>query len=295
MGKNKKNSNKSFLLLLVLLAIIAVAAFFAYKSYKAGQTIPEPETPVQVVEGSFINEAVKKATADAYNHVYGGFPVPKKNQNVKILKNTAFTVGYCEQRKNPLWVGYRYDEKKGRNQLKRPSGFKTDSRTDSKVKTSVYTSSGYDRGHLAPNAGIAFRYGEKAQLETFLMTNIVPQTPILNRQVWKRVEDVESELANKFENVWVITGPIFDEDVQLLKNVVEIPDEFFKIIIDEEKDRIRTISFIMSQDVSGKEPLKEFFASIDEIEEKTGFDFLAPLDDVYEESLEKLIPEMIWK
>lgn len=148
---------------------------------------------------------------------------------------------------------------------------------------------------MAPNAGVAFRFGEKAQLETFLMTNIVPQTPILNRQVWKRIEDVESELANKFENVWVIAGPIFDDDVTLLKNEVEIPDEFFKIIIDEEKDRIRTLSFILPQDVTGKESINEFFATIDEIEEKTGFDFFAPLDDVYEESLEKLLPEMIWK
>ncbi|MDD3000712.1 MAG: DNA/RNA non-specific endonuclease [Candidatus Riflebacteria bacterium] len=295
MGKNKKVSNKRFLLLLILLAIIAITAFFAYKSYKARQTITKPVTPVQVVDSLFINEAVKKATANADNHVYGGYPIPKKNQNVKILKNRAYTVGYCEKRKNPLWVGYRYDEKKGKNHLKRPSGFKTDSRTDSKVKTSVYTKSGYDRGHLAPNAGIAFRFGEKAQLETFLMTNIVPQTPILNRQVWKRVEDVESELANKFENVWVITGPIFDDDVKLLKDTVEIPDAFYKIIIDEEKDRIRTISFIMDQDVTGKEPIKEFFATIDEIEERSGFDFLAPLDDVYEESLEKLLPEMIWK
>lgn len=295
MSKNKKVSNNRFLIILLLLAIIATAAFFAYKSYKDRQVLKKSEPAVQIVDGQYINDAVRKATAEADNHVYGGYPIPKKNQKVKILKNIAYTVGYCEKRKNPLWVGYRYDEKKGKNKLKRPSGFKTDSRTDSKVKTSVYTNSGYDRGHLAPNAGVAFRFGGKAQLETFLMTNIVPQTPILNRQVWKRIEDVESELANKFENVWVIAGPIFDDNVTLLKNVVEIPDEFFKIIIDEEKDRIRTLSFILPQDVTGKESINEFFATIDEIEEKTGFDFFAPLDDVYEESLEKLLPEMIWK
>ena len=52
-----------------------------------------------------------------------------------------------------------------------------------------YTRTGYDRGHMAPNYLIATRYGKVAQRETFLMSNIVPQTPELNRGPWRILEE----------------------------------------------------------------------------------------------------------
>jgi len=42
------------------------------------------------------------------------------------------------------------------------------------VTSHDYTGSGYNRGHCAPNYAIAVCYGAQAQLETFLMSNILP-------------------------------------------------------------------------------------------------------------------------
>ncbi len=55
-----------------------------------------------------------------------------------------------------------------------------DTLTIAKVTHNDYTHSGYDRGHMAPNYAIATRYGQEAQKETFLMSNIVPQLGNLN-------------------------------------------------------------------------------------------------------------------
>ena len=47
------------------------------------------------------------------------------------------------------------------------------------VTTKEYTRTGYDRGHLAPSAD--FTFSQEANDTTFVMSNIAPQTKLLNR------------------------------------------------------------------------------------------------------------------
>ncbi len=42
------------------------------------------------------------------------------------------------------------------------------------------------------------------------MSNIVPQKPTLNRTVWRLLEErVAKEYAMNFEELWIITGPVY--------------------------------------------------------------------------------------
>ena len=116
---------------------------------------------------------------------YAGLPA---SEATAIIENTGFTVGYSELHKTPVWVSYRLFRVDDPVSGERPSRFKVDERTEAKVKHDDYTNSGYDRGHIAPNYAISTRFGRVAQLQTFLMSNICPQLPRLNRQVWKRLE-----------------------------------------------------------------------------------------------------------
>jgi len=65
-----------------------------------------------------------------------------------------------------------------------------------------YTHSGYDRGHMAPNADFNDTY-ENA-LMTFFIANIWPQTPELNRVTWLRTENETRRLASEYMFVRVI-------------------------------------------------------------------------------------------
>ena len=212
-----------------------------------------------------------------------------------VLQNTGFTSCYSDKRRNPLWSAYRISAVKNSQTHKRLSRFKTDGRTKTKVSHSDYTHSGYDRGHMAPNYAVDTRYGQDAQVETFLMSNICPQKPNLNRRVWMKLEMlVAKEWSQKFETVWVITGPVFDSDIQNLKSGVEVPDGFFKIVVDEEDGKPRVLAFMMPQDVSGKETPDKFLVSIDAIEAKTGLDFMAELPDDVEKKLEARVAVKLW-
>lgn len=218
----------------------------------------------------------------------------------RTFRNHGFIVGYSDIRGNPLWTEYAiYPVNESIPSLPRPSHFKTDKRAINRVAHDSYTKSGYDRGHNAPNYAISHLYGKEGQSDSFLMTNISPQTPKLNRQFWQRLEEAEVKYFTKLaDKVWVITGPVFTGSTERLSSSwrVEIPDAFYKIYITQAKRNqdFKVLAFLVPQTVKGNEPLSQFVTSIDNIEAQTGLDFFSDLDDVIETPLEASIEPQAW-
>jgi len=235
-------------------------------------------------------------TESKEQHIYAGLPIATNYPNpIKRIDRTGYVLAYDEKRKNPAWVAYHLTAIEKKPTSKRPSRFNTDKTTEAKVSHKDYTHSGYDRGHMAPNYGISTRYGRAAQIETFLMSNIVPQKPNLNRGVWRELEMKVAKLANRFDGVYIITGPIYDNQIETIsKKNIEIPDSFYKIIIDLENNIPRALAFIMPQNVNRKDKPEKFLTNIDEIEKQTGLDFFADLEDSYESKFEHQIAKQIW-
>src|SRR5450759_1124712 len=76
-------------------------------------------------------------------------------------------------------------------------------------KSSDYTKSGYDRGHLCPAADMGFN--PVAMEESFFMSNISPQVPDFNRGLWKELEMTVRKWAIKEHKLYVVTGPVFKD------------------------------------------------------------------------------------
>jgi len=121
--------------------------------------------------------------------------------------------------------------------------FLTDTLADGKVK---YDGFGYDRGHLAPSAD--FRWSAKALSESYFYSNMSPQLPELNREIWA---DLENTLRGYIHNnsdaqLYVVTGPILKNDLPKMERSIHklsIPESYFKVIIDLKNQR--GIGFIM--------------------------------------------------
>jgi len=225
---------------------------------------------------------------------YGGFPLGPANE---VLVSTGYIVGYSDTREDPLWVSYHVFAVSNPVSDTRPSWFKVDTRTLAQVSYHDYTNSGYDRGHMAPNAAIDYCYGQEAQLETFYMSNVCPQSPTLNRGIWAKLESTVRDWANTFGEVWVFTGPIFDDVIETLPSGVEIPDAFYKIVINEVNGLPRVLSFLIPQDVPPGTQLTAWLTSVDEIERMTGFDFFSNIPyftDQIEEAMECEVPTDLW-
>ncbi|SHO81087.1 DNA/RNA non-specific endonuclease [hydrothermal vent metagenome] len=237
------------------------------------------------------------------NMVYMGVPTTNSfnpKRFTRVFRNSSFMLGYSDYRGNPLWVTYKLTKiPKDAKKLKRPDKFESDWRTFSRVSSDDYSRSGYDRGHMAPNFAISRLYGRDAQISTFLMSNISPQKAKLNRGIWRKLEGIEVKYFTKlFDEVWVFTGPIFDKNIEKLStsNKVEIPDAFYKIYVGVKKDKTaKALAFIIPQTVTGKEPLRKFVTTIDEIEKQTGIDFLYKLEDKLENKLESSKDITAWR
>ena len=236
--------------------------------------------------------------------LYQGTPqlISATNMNTwfRIFRNNGFILGYSDLRGNPLWVEYALtpvDE--NMPHLKRPNHFQTDWRSINRVDHEDYTKSGYDRGHNAPNHAMSMLYGRYGQADSFLMTNVSPQKPKLNQQVWQRLEEMElSFFAKNFGKLWVITGPIFSDNSERMPSSwrVTIPRAFYKIYVTEETDSkpAFALAFVVPQTVSGKEQLSSFITTIDAIEVQTGLDFLADFNDKIEAHLEGVVEVAPW-
>ena len=294
---NLRISAIAALILALLLGVVLARVLWLSQSQvkptevAGNKASPSANTDSELARSSPVGEVKNPDRKRKY--AYAGLPISRVP--VTVMENTGYIVGYSDTRGDPLWVCYRLFRVTSEVSPPRPDRFETDARTKVRVSPDAYTRSGYDRGHLAPNYGIATRYGSQAQTETFLMSNIVPQSPNLNRGLWKRLEELEARrYAQHLEEVWVITGPVFDDDIQCLASGVEIPDACYKIMVDEDGGQPRVLALLIPQDVPAQARLESFLVSVDEVERKTGLDFLAELPDDLENLLEADCPRELW-
>jgi endonuclease G len=148
------------------------------------------------------------------------------------------------------------------------------------VKPTEYKSTGYDRGHLAPSAD--FAWSKEANDMTFVMSNMVPQSPGLNRGAWKKLEEQVRRWACGEKKISVITGPILKRGLTKLKGGdLEVPQEFFKIIIDETPP-VKMVSFLYNQTDVG-DVMTERMMPINRLEIMAGITFNDEIPEYVEE------------
>ncbi len=93
------------------------------------------------------------------------------------------------------------------------------------AQSSDYTRSGYDRGHMAP-------WADSADPDCFTLANIVPQNPDNNRHLWEHIEVTVRRMAQRYGEVFIVSGPIFygHQPVRMKNTEILVPTSFFKAI-----------------------------------------------------------------
>ncbi len=227
--------------------------------------------------------------------VFGG--IPRCKAQLTILRNDAYWIGYSEEKRSPLWAAYRLTDTTAEEKpAARAESFLPDRRTIAQVTSDQYTNSGYDRGHLASSYSIAKCFGTAAQLQTFLMSNVVPQRHAFNAGIWKSLEMKEiNTRAPRCQSIWIITGPIYPDVItRVLPSGIPVPEAFYKIILDEIDGRLRAMAFIIEHDLEAGTDLADCLVSIDEIEKRTGLDFFTGFPETVQTALEGPVNSKIW-
>ncbi len=266
--KNKKSSYK-LLKLLICVAIILLALLYTKRT--------EPK--------SYANEITFELAIPQFT----------KSTKSQVIEHIGYTVSYNEQRRNPNWVAYELTGEEVEGREPRGSKFIPDPDVIGRQAVDAdYKHSGWDRGHLAPAADM--KWSEQAMDESFYLSNISPQNGNLNRGVWKSIEELTRENAQKYGKILVVTGPVFTSKKGLGSignNRVLIPNAFYKVLL--AYDNGYTGIGFYCENIAGKKRLDSYTKSIDEIEEITGIDFFHLLPDNVETEVENVFDWGDWE
>jgi len=213
--------------------------------------------------------------------------LPKADQ---VLCREGYVVGYSYAHKQPVYTVSHYSRWSVSQFLKRSNDFREDKDVPAPYRSTIddYRGSGYDRGHLAPNA--ALDWSKNAMSESFLLSNISPQRPGFNRSGNKNLEKDIRLCAKQKKRLQVITGPIYSKgrEVKKIGNGVSVPHGYFKIVFTKNATTGKAEAFgVFLPHIDFKNINGSNFVSVNDIEAHTGLDFLANLPDDIEDRIEQ--------
>jgi endonuclease G len=259
-------------IVIVLLIAAAIAFSVAYLRYQRHPGSPSVGSP-QMLLGNPSN-----ATDDPSNH-----------DNYLMVK-PYFVIGFNDSKGIPNWVSWRVTTADLGNAPRKqifdpdttlPPGFY-------QVKQHDYNGSGFDRGHMCPHSDRAAT--QEMSFATFVMTNIIPQAPNVNRKAWEQLESYCRSLVSAGNRLYIIAGPAgqggrgSNGPREVIHTRIVVPAECWKIIVvlpDAGADDLagismgtRVITVIMpnDQDKVG-EAWDIFRTSPAEVERHTGLHF----------------------
>lgn len=215
--------------------------------------------------------------------------------DIRVIERGEFTIGWSDKLRHPAWCAYHVVPTAKFEDGKRPS-FMQDKAVSAAPRPDAYTKSGYDRGHMVPNHAIVSRYGDDERRKTFLMSNIAPQTPQLNRGVWRDVEHRIADLwTARYGEIWVVVGCIPSRSGERFgSSSIDVPEAFFQVIMAQEGMDVRALAVLIRQDAPWNAWAAREIVTIDELERLSGYDFNPELPAFIQDPLEAELPTRLW-
>ncbi len=222
-------------------------------------------------------------------------PATRQGSGEQILYREGYTVSYNRATRLPNWVAWHLTADHVDGPYKRKGvAFQEDTEVETpRATTADYTSSGYDRGHMCPSGDC--KWSEKAQQESFLLTNVCPQVHGLNAGDWNEMEAQCRRWAKEYGNLYIVCGPILygkSRHKTIGRNKVTVPEAFFKVVLRTGKDTA-AIGFIY-KNAPGNRPKGDYANTVDEVERITGYDFFPTLPDDTERKVESEADTDAW-
>lgn len=192
--------------------------------------------------------------------------------NTEFLCNSGYAVLYSNTKYVPIYVVEKITSDSLVDTVDRSEDFRPDTRVSHSSDPHWYIRSGYDKGHMAPAQDLSVN--AQMMSSSFLMTNMVPQRPELNRKTWNMLESSIRRNVKKYnETAYVVSGPVFENNqpLELLQNKVWVPHYTFKVITYAKSHRQEAY---MVPNVNQKlGSFKQYAVNLHDIEKRTGLTF----------------------
>lgn len=222
-----------------------------------------------------------------------------KGVSSQVLKREGYVASYNKDTRLPNWVAWRLTKTHLESPVpgieRKMFKFHRDDEVENPVEHYEYRyrETGYQRGHMCPYADC--KWSMKAADETFLMTNICPQTKALNQdnKAWRDLEDAcRNWTKDGLGDLYVVTGPIVSADCERIGSGIFVPKAFYKVVLRYDGKRAEAFG-VMYRNVDGGR-IQSSIHSVDGIERLTKLDFFPALPDVVEKQVESRLDIDAW-
>jgi endonuclease G, mitochondrial len=213
-----------------------------------------------------------------------------------LLCRKGYLLSHDPARKTPVWVVEHLTRGKAKGTVKRSNDFQADADLDpgKRAELADYRGSGYDRGHMAPAADMA--WDDQAMSESFYLSNMVPQAGVgMNRGIWAELEKKVRDWALERGELYVYSGPIYDgsEAKTIGSNHVAVPGFLFKVVLDPKLKE--AIAVIMPNRKLRTEDMQNYLVSVREVEKQTGLHFFTALPAADQDRITSAEAPRLWQ
>lgn len=252
------------------------------------------------------------------------FPRLKEGNNKVIVYRTTdnrtydkdrvnYAVEWDCTRKSQRWACYQMHKGYDGSYSRVVNGYMNDTQnlsSDEYYSTDYIYRSGYEHGHICPNADRTYSY--RANYQTFYMTNMQPQYHKFNgytnkgsdqgEGLWVRMENWLRDItpSNTTDTLYVCKGGTIDDEeniIERLQGRLIVPRYFFVALLMKNSMGYKAIGLWFEQKENewrDSEPLSNFAVTIDRLEELTGIDFFCNLPDDIENDRESTMAINTW-
>ena len=211
-----------------------------------------------------------------------------------LLQHKEYSLSYNNEKGSPNWVAWHLSLA-WKGAAPRQDDFRSDGDLPAnfyKVKATDYATTGFDRGHLCPSEDRDSTNTENSQ--TFLMTNIMPQSPNLNRITWKDFESFCRSQMTQGNELYIYAGG-YGTGGQgtngtantLAGGKISVPSHCWKIALilpngQNDLKRISSNTRVIAIDLPNTQDVNssnwgDYRVSVDALEASLGYDFFSKL------------------
>jgi endonuclease G len=285
--------NKTTRTALISALLMALIVFFIMKSR---ENVGQPPLNIPVTTNATTETGSSDVPADPSFHLVMGNPSkatddPTNTDNF-LMRKTYFALSYNDAKATPNWVSWSLKE--GDFGTAARAQFYPDAflpKSFRHVTPKDYTGSGFDRGHMCPRSDRTST--AEAATATFIMTNIVPQSPHVNQKAWNDLEEYCRTLVRtKKQTLYIVSGPqgrggegSKGPAESIASGRINVPAKCWKVVlvidngtgtaddITRVNSRTRAIAVIMPNDQSVGNGWAKYRTSVHEVEKLTGYKF----------------------
>lgn len=217
-----------------------------------------------------------------------------------LMIKPQYALSYNRDRATANWASWQLNQS-WLGQTKRQDDFREDPALPPawhQVDENDYRDSGYDRGHLVPSGD---RTASRADnTATFVMTNIIPQTPENNREPWRELEEYCRSLVRQGKELYIVAG-VYENREDIANGTVTAPRRTWKVVVvlDEEGQGLQGIdrdTRVIAVDVPNylkvNHDWRTYRVSVDTLETLTGYDFLSNVSHRIQADIEANVDQL---